>query len=64
LCEALDAETVRLFNIALGALADVVEFSDRAQMLIALLLATGLGIGEQCLEVIRRQTLVHRGGAR
>ena len=63
LCEPLDAETVGLFDIALGALTDVVEFSDRTQMLIALLLATGLGIGEQGLEVIQRQPLAYGGSA-
>lgn len=63
LCEAFDAKPMRLFDIALGALADVVEFSERAQMLVALLLATGLGIGEQGPEVVERQPLAHGGGA-
>jgi hypothetical protein len=62
LCEPLDAETVRLFDIALGALADVVELGDRTQVLVALLLAARLGIGEQRLEIVQRQTLARLGG--
>ena len=64
LCEPLDAETVRLFDIALGALADVVELGDRTQVLVALLLAARLGIGEQRLEIVQRQTLARLGGGR
>jgi hypothetical protein len=35
-----------LFDIALGALANVLEVGDRAQMLVAVLLDPCLGIGQ------------------
>jgi hypothetical protein len=52
---------MRLLDLALRPLADIVEFGDRTQVLFAVLLGARLRVGQQRLEVLDGQRL---GGRR